>query len=271
MAKNQDVQKRRVAAAEQAARQQTAAKKRERRRQLGVGAIVGFLALALIAPLTAGLIANGSDPTPETVPPTPTPPEPIDLPWVPPELEGAAITGPTPCPATDGSADRTTSFEQAPPSCIDDGAVFEVAFDTPAGPLTLPIDSTLNPDVANLVVTLANYQAYESTPLTATDSGLIAVGSSGDTGFTLPVTPQDPTIEDPYPIGSVVALVDVDNTVSGSLVVVADELGSALLATSPSHIVIGTIDDLSEVEAIVAAPRDDEIPLIDRVAVTETS
>lgn len=270
MAKNKDVQKRRVAAAEQAARQQTASKKRERRRQLGVGAVVGFLALALIAPLTAGLIANNSDSTPDTVPPA-TVPEPIDLPWVPPELEGAAITGATPCPATDGSAERTTSFEEAPPSCIDDGASFDVAFETPAGPLTLPIDSSLNPDVANLVVTLANYQAYESTPLTATDSGLIAVGSSGDTGFTLPVTPRVSTLEDPYPIGSVVALVDVDNTVSGSLVVVANELGSALLATSPTHIVIGRIDDLSEVEAIVEAPRDDVIPLIDGVAVTETS
>src|SRR5687767_9996477 len=32
---------------------------------------------------------------------------------------GAAITGDTPCPAADGSAERTTSFEKAPPTCID--------------------------------------------------------------------------------------------------------------------------------------------------------
>src|SRR5688572_5413942 len=33
--------------------------------------------------------------------------------------EGASVTGDTPCPAADGSAERTTSFEKAPPMCID--------------------------------------------------------------------------------------------------------------------------------------------------------
>ena len=32
---------------------------------------------------------------------------------------GAAITGETPCPAADGSAERTTAFAAAPPTCID--------------------------------------------------------------------------------------------------------------------------------------------------------
>ena len=41
-------------------------------------------------------------------------------------LPGEAITGDTPCPATDGTAKRSTSFEKEPPMCIDAAKKYEV-------------------------------------------------------------------------------------------------------------------------------------------------
>lgn len=270
MADKQKTNKRRVAAARQAERRDAAVAKRDRRRRLVVGAVVGFLALALLAPLTAGLISSNDHDDP--VVSTTTLPQPVDLPWVAEQFAGESITGPTPCPDADGAAERTTGFEQAPPLCIADDATFDLTFDTEIGSLTLPVDASLDPDVANLAVVLGRYQAYEHTPLTAvTDAGLIAVGSAGDTGFTIPTTPPTVTDTDLYPIGTVVALVDVDGTASGSLMVVVDEIGSTLLSATPRHVVIGTIDDLSEVEALYETARSGAVPSIDSVEVTETS
>ena len=67
---------------------------------------VAFLALMLILPMAAGLIAviTGTDTqevesTVVDIPTTTTVPTGL----VDPGLEGAAIVGPTPCPATDGT------------------------------------------------------------------------------------------------------------------------------------------------------------------------
>ena len=46
---------------------------------------------------------------------------------------GAAITGETPCPPADGSAERTTSFEQAPPMCIDPAKTYTATLDDHRG------------------------------------------------------------------------------------------------------------------------------------------
>ena len=248
--------------------------RRARRQKL----IVGGLAFALIAPLTAGLIGvtlgnsggSGSNPPPATLPST-IPPEPISLPWVPAEFAGATITGPTPCPTNDGSTERTTAFEQAPPVCIGEGATYELAFETPAGAFSLPINSAFDLDAANLAVVLALYQSYESTPVTAVrNAGLLTVGSLGDAGFTIPAAPPTGPLEELYPVGSVVALADIDQTVSGSLSVVVDEVGQSFLQRSARHVIVGMIDDMTEIQAIFDSPGTDQSILIDSVTVTET-
>src|SRR5262245_41949350 len=43
---------------------------------------------------------------------------------------GASITGETPCPPADGSAERTTAFEQAPPMCIDPFRAYTATLET---------------------------------------------------------------------------------------------------------------------------------------------
>lgn len=272
MANKKQTNKRRVAAAEQEDRRQTAAAKQDRRRQLMVGGVIAFLALALIAPLTAGLIGTVRDDDPVLASTTTTTaPVPLDLPWVSPEFAGATIVGPTPCPADDGTAARTTEFEQAPPICVDEGAVFELEFETPAGSFTLPVDTARDLDAANLAVVLSRYHAYEKTPVTAVASGFLTVGSFGDAGFTIPATPTTDPVEDLYPIGSVVVLADVDDSLSGSLTVVMDDLGRQLMQAQPGHVVIGFIEDLTEIRAVYDAPESAATVLIDTVTVTETT
>lgn len=264
MAKKQQTTKRRVAAAEQAARQQAAIAKAERRRRLLVGGVVGFLALALIAPLTAGLIAN-DDPDPQTATTTTAP---LDLPWAAGEQAGATITGPTPCPATDGSETRTTEFAEPPPLCIEPGAAYDLAFDTEVGSFTVPIDSGVNEDVANLAAVLAWYRAYEQTPVISATGGLLWVGSPGDAGFTINTALPTGPVNELYPIGSVVAIPAIDGGVNGALMVVLDEPGRLLLQSDPRYVPVGMIDDLSDHQTVYDSPESDTTLVVDAVTVT---
>jgi len=253
VANKQETKKRRVAAANQMARQQASAARAARRKQLVVGGVVGFLALALIAPLTAGLLL--SDDGPQQAPITTG------------EAAGATITGPTPCPATDGTAERTTQFEQAPPVCIEAGAVYEMTLETSAGAFTVPIDTNVNATAANLTAVMGWYRAYEQTPVTAATGGLMLIGSGGDAGFTIPLAPPTDPIDELYPVGSVVALPGVDGGITGALVVVLDEAGSLLIRTDPRYIPIGVIDDLTDHRVVYDSADPEERLLIDSVSV----
>lgn len=262
MAKKQQTQKRRVAAANQMARQQAAAAKAARRKQLIVGGVVGFLALALIAPLTAGLIGS-DDPEPPPVTTTTL----VDLPWVSAENAGATITGPTPCPATDGSAERTTEFEQAPPICIEAGALYDMTVETSAGSFSVPIDTNLDATAANLTAVLGWYHAYEQTPVAAA-GGLMLIGGAGDPGFTIPLDPPTDSADELYPVGSVVALPSIDNSgITGTLVVVLNEGGATVIRTDPRYIPVGMIDDLSDHQLVNDAAEVEGFLLIDSVSV----
>lgn len=243
MAKKQDAQKRRVAPDQRAQARVRAEQRRERRRRLMVGSVVGFLALALIAPLTAGLIRAADDDPTTTVTTSSLP----DLPWLPPAQAGEAITGPTPCPATDGTAARTTRFASAPPLCIAEDSTYDLTFNTEDAEFTLPVDAALDPVAANLAVTFAHYRTYEQVQVSTGITGLLWIGSDGDTGFGIP---SESVLEEPYPVGSVVMVADVTGRLWGSIAVVLDELGSTLLQLDPRHVIIGTVDDVESLTGI---------------------
>ena len=265
MPKKQETKKRRVAAAQQVARQQAAAAKAERRRRLIVGGIVGFLALALIAPLTAGLILNNTDP--ELPPVTTT--SIFDLPWATGEFAGATLTTPTPCPTTDGTAERTTEFITAPPLCVDPGAVYELTFETAVGSFTLPLDTAVNEEVANLGAVFGWYKTYEQTPVNASTGGLLWVGSPGDAGFTLPVTPTETPINERYPVGSVLAIPGINGGTTGALMVVLDDEGADAVRLDPRYVQVGTIDDLTDHRAVFDSPEASTTLLVDSVSVAK--
>lgn len=58
---------------------------------------------------------------------------------------GASITGPTPCPAPDGTSPRTTSFAQPPPMCIDPAKAYTATFTTDVGTFAVALDAKSAP------------------------------------------------------------------------------------------------------------------------------
>jgi cyclophilin family peptidyl-prolyl cis-trans isomerase len=77
---------------------------------------------------------------------------------------GASITGETPCPPADGSAERTTSFEQPPPMCIDPSKTYTATFTTTDGEFTVTLDPAKAPVTVNNFVVLARYHFYDGVP-----------------------------------------------------------------------------------------------------------
>ena len=224
----------------------------------------------MIAPLAAGLfqilLGGNDDPRPIATATTTT--RPPDLPWIDPLEGGAQLVGATPCPATDGTAVRTTRFETAPLMCISESSTHELTFSTDKGSFTLPVDAALAPEAANLAITFAHYRTYEGIPVvTFTDGGMLWIGGDGDTGFTIPG--QIEQGDDPYPVGSVVLVADLDGGLGGVIVVVLDEVTSSLLAADPRHVVIGHIDDLSDIQAITDDLGELEV-LVTGVTASET-
>lgn len=156
-----------------------------RRKRMRTGVLLGLLVVALIGVTLVAAsgddgeddVAAGSSTTASTVAAetstTSAAPTPPSLP------EGATITGETPCPAEDGSSERTTNFSQPPPMCITQGRTYTAIFDTSAGEVKVELDTTTTPIAANNFVVLARYHYYDGTVVTrtATSIGIIQGGS----------------------------------------------------------------------------------------------
>jgi len=121
---------------------------------------------------------------------------------------GASITGETPCPPADGSAERTTSFEQAPPMCIDPAKTYTATIKTSEGDIVVELDAEAAPQTVNNFVVLARYHYYDDVPFHRIIPGFMnqagdPVGptpGTGGPGYTIP--DELPTGDDPYPTGT---------------------------------------------------------------------
>ena len=146
-----------------AAAQQEAAKKKRTRTAVTIGAVVVLLVLATL--VIGGLGDDDGDDvatdgsTTTTAPLTSTTTG--AFPEIPLPEPGASITGETPCPAADGSAERTTTFEQAPPDCLTEGATYQATITTDRGDIVLDLDADAAPATVNNFVVLARYHFYE--------------------------------------------------------------------------------------------------------------
>ena len=67
----------------------------------------------------------------------------------------------TPCPPSDGSAERQTEFSQPPEMCIDISKSYSAVLDTSMGSMTIALDATAAPKTVNNFVVLARYRYYE--------------------------------------------------------------------------------------------------------------
>ena len=121
---------------------------------------------------------------------------------------GASITGATPCPAADGSAERTTAFEQAPPMCIDAAKTYTATIQPTEGDIVIELDDTAAPQTVNNFVVLSRYHYYDGVAFHRIIPGFMdqagdPVGPTpgqGGPGYTIP--DELPTGDAPYPAGT---------------------------------------------------------------------
>lgn len=256
MVSQAELKKRRVKATKEQTRQEQVVDRRDRRRRLGVSAFILVLALALIAPLAAGLFASLDDDSSTIDTSTPveldaTPPSLVD-----PGFEGASLTGPTPCPATDGTQQRVTSFEAAPVGCIDPVASYTVDLATVAGSVAIDLDVGSAPEATNLFVSLARYGVYEGARIQTEFDGLVVLGNFGDAGFSVPATEAPAGAA--YPVGTIALLTELGSgAMTGQAVIVTSELGAELLASDGTSPVIGSVAGGMDVLAALAQLADD--------------
>lgn len=195
--------------------------------------------------------------------------------------EGASIEGETPCPPADGSAERTTSFEQAPPMCIDPAKAYTATLETTAGDIVLELDAAGAPETVNNFVVLARYRFYDNVPFHRIVPGFVnqagdPVGpqpGTGGPGYTIPdELPGDPATA--YPPGAV-AMANSGPESGGSqfFLVIGDPNGA--LSGSGAYSVFGKVVEGQDVsEAINALGGADQLPTepvaITSVTITET-
>jgi cyclophilin family peptidyl-prolyl cis-trans isomerase len=180
---------------------------------------------------------------------------------------GASITGKTPCPPADGSAERTTSFEQAPPMCIDAAKAYTATLETTEGDIVIELDAKNAPETVNNFVVLARYHFYDNVPFHRIVPGFVnqagdPVGptpGTGGPGYTIPdELPKDPATA--YPAGTVAMANSGPESGGSQFFLVIGDPNSALSGAG-SYSVFGKVVDGQDVsEAINALGGDDELP-----------
>jgi cyclophilin family peptidyl-prolyl cis-trans isomerase len=192
---SQKRQRKREGQAARRAALEAARKRQEQRKRFGVIGIIvfGVLVVAFVITRIAGGDSGDDVATTSTTASTEATTDSSEpaaaLPGVAPVPAGRTVTGTTPCPKADGSEQRASKFEQAPPMCINPAKTYTAIFDTSAGVVKAKLDLSKTPATANNFVVLARYHYYDGSSFhrTATGIDIIQGGapstqSAGDPG-----------------------------------------------------------------------------------------
>ncbi len=172
---------------------------------------------------------------------------------------GRAITGETPCPATDGSEERAVSFEQAPPTCITNGAVYTAIVTTNKGELAIVLDAEKAPLAVNSFVTLARYKYFDGTVCHRAIPGFVVqcgdptASGSGGPGYSF--ADELPQAGE-YIIGSIAMANSGPNTNGSQFFIITGNDGAQL---PPNYTLFGQVSEGLEttVPALDAAANPD--------------
>jgi cyclophilin family peptidyl-prolyl cis-trans isomerase len=228
-----------------------------RRRTLTIlGIVVAVLAVAFLWSALQGDDDESATTTSATDDDASSPP--------PPPGAGASITGETPCPPTDGSAERTTSFENPPPDCLEDGVAYTAVFDTTEGEIRVDLDEETVPETVSNFVTLARYGYYDGTAVFRTDPSIdIVQGGSPTTNDAADPGPGY-TIADEadgftYEAGQLVMARSAGPDSSGAQFFFVAGPAAAALDEQGTYLVFGETDEagLGVVQAILDLHQDD--------------
>lgn len=182
----------------------------------------------------------------------------------------------TPCPPTDGSAERQTEFAEAPPMCIDASKTYTAVLDTTLGSITIALDAAAAPKTVNNFVFLARYRYYEGVIFhRIINSFMCQGGDPTGTGRGGPGYKFEDELPAPntYKVGSVAMANAGPNTNGSQFFLVSGASGVGL---PPHYSLFGEITDgLDVVEAMqnVATDRGDRPDVdvvINAVSITES-
>lgn len=167
--------------------------------------------------------------------------------------ETTAISGETECPPEGGAQVRATSFEQAPPMCIDEAKTYTATMTTDVGEVTIELDAKQAPKTVNNFVVLARYKYYDGLTFHRVIRDFMAQGGdpSGD-GSGGPGYEFDDELPEQgdYEVGSV-AMANAGPDTNGSQFFIIT--GDAGVQLPPSYSLFGTVttgmDAVEKIEA----------------------
>lgn len=191
---------------------------------------------------------------------------------------GAGVTGETQCPESDGSSERVTSFENAPPRCIQDAKNYAALITTNLGAFTVELDAAGAPITVNNFVVLARYHYYDGVAFHRIIPDFViqggdAVGDplgTGDPGYSFS---DELPADDQYQVGSLAMANSGPDTNGSQFFVITGDEGTQL---PPSYSLFGMVTDgLEVVETIEAIPTTaqdapTESIIIESVTITES-
>ena len=169
------------------------------------------------------------------------------------DAETTAISGETECPPEGGAEVRATSFEQAPPMCIDEAKTYTATMTTDAGEVTIELDAKQAPETVNNFVVLARYKYYDGLTFHRVIKDFMAQGGdpSGD-GSGGPGYEFDDELPEQgdYEIGSVAMANAGANTNGSQFFIITGDAGVQL---PPSYSLFGKVtqgmDAVEKIEA----------------------
>jgi cyclophilin family peptidyl-prolyl cis-trans isomerase len=267
----------------QQARQAAAAAARKRQQARSRAIAGGFLALVLVAGVAVLVSPGGDDQdvasegstTTAVSPSTTAARKPVTLPSVSP---GASIKGDTPCPPTDGTAQRTTSFEKPPPLCVAVSKTYTAEMQTSKGTMTIDLDVKNATKTVNNFVVLARYKYFDGIAFHRIIPGFVIQGGDplqnggGGPGYRF-----DDELPKPgsYKIGSLAMANSGANTNGSQFFIITGDAGVSL---QPQYSLFGQVTQgLDVVKAIeevgipgVEAGKPSEVVKILTVTIKET-
>jgi cyclophilin family peptidyl-prolyl cis-trans isomerase len=250
--------------------QQMARQSKRRKTQRTVVRIA--IVLAIVVSVGGIIAVSGNEPEPATTPDT-TAATSDTTAFTPPA--GRTITGPTPCPAEDGSEERVAQFEQEPPTCIEEGVVYSAIVDTNKGAFTIELDAVAAPLTVNNFVVLARYKYFDSTschraiPNFVVQCGDPTATGTGGPGYQFAdELPQ----EGAYQVGSIAMANSGPNTNGSQFFVITGSDGAAL---PPSYSLFGQVTEGLDttVPALDAAgnPADNGVPPLEQLLINSVT
>ena len=187
-------------------------------------------------------------------------------------VPGTPITGQTPCPPAEGASGRASTFDNPPPTCIDQNKTYTALVETSAGNFTIALDPKAAPHTVNNFVVLSRYHFYDGVPFHRIVPGFVVQGGdptgtgAGGPGYTF--ADELPASQDAYKAGSVAMANSGPDSNGSQFFVLLDPAG----IDGAKYTIFGQVTDGFDttVKALEAAGQSGPAPTITKVTITES-